>query len=88
VGGAASDQKGRVSVSELDERPDQGRFGPPPIDAYTVSCRREHGAWLVVVNTHREGERGSCRELVVGDCTLADAVEAIVTETYRVMLRG
>lgn len=66
----------------MGEKYDQGRFGPPPAAAFSVAAMRwPDGHWSVTVSLRREGQAFE-RTYRGEDLSLADLVEAIVTETY------
>lgn len=61
----------------------QGRFGPPPVVAWGVSAQRwRDGTWSVNVFARREGGEFD-RRVSLADVELADLIEAVVTEAYR-----
>lgn len=66
---------------------EQGRFGPPPLCAFSVTAMRHRdGTWTVVCSQRREGAEFA-RTLRASDLTLQDLVEAVCTEANR-LYRG
>ena len=63
---------------------DQGRFGPPPVVALWVTYGQVHGRARLAVTVRREGAEAR-RELELDECSPADALEAAVTELYRLL---
>lgn len=76
-----------MSEANTNDAVGQGRFGPPPMQAFTVTAFVERGdRWRLKISTGRHGQQF---ETTVDwrDAGRSDVVEAIVVEAYRV-LRG
>lgn len=72
-------------MSDSEHQSVQGRFGPPPVVAWSVTAMRwPDGSWSVTTNTRREGERFE-RAWCDSDLSTGDLVEGVVTEAYRLL---
>lgn len=66
----------------MGEAPEQGRFGPPPVVAKTMSVQLQpDGLWRLLVSVRREGQHFT-RTVELGALQPHELVEAVATESY------
>jgi hypothetical protein len=65
---------------------EQQRLGRPPVQAVTMNLRLNRDGWDLVLNTQAIGEKSWSRFSLYG-LEDGDALEAIVTELQRRLLR-